>query len=448
MQSDILNNIEVTSKQRLKILLPFLVYFLLYFLFFLPASSSIISYSIVYISTSFAFIFLCLYLFKLHLPKNYFYVLIIAAFILRICVLFIQPTGSDDYYRYVWDGKVLANGINPYQYAPADPELTKLHSDILPRLVKYPEIKTIYPPLSQEIFYLGYLIGGESFGGIKILLFLFELLTLTGLYLILKELKFPSKFLLIYMLAPLPIFQFLIDAHVDGFGLTFLIFAILFYLRKQLVFSLIFIGLSACIKPLGLVLLPILFFTEKGIKSKIQILLIPLITCVLMYLPFLITVSFSGIFEALGNFTVNWTFNGFVFEILNSFLNDNQKARLICGILFLLAYIPVIFSKKDFLNKVYISVFLLLIFSPIVHPWYVTWLAVLLPFIPGWSGILYINLVSLTVITVLNYQLYDVWKNYPLVLIIEYVPVLLIFLYEIFFNRNIITSFKKQSMKI
>ena len=437
MQSDILNNPENTPKPGLKLLLPFLVYFLLFFLFFLPASSPIISYSVVYISTSFAFIFLCLYLFKIHLPKNYFYVLIIAALILRICILFIQPTGSDDYYRYVWDGKVLANGINPYQYAPANPELTNLHSDILPRLVKYPDIKTIYPPLSEEIFFLGYIIGGESFGGIKILLFLFELVTLTGLFLILKELKLPAKFLLIYTLAPLPIFQLLIDSHVDGFGLTFLVFSIYFYLRKRNILSLIFIGLSVCIKPLALILLPILILNKKGIKNKIQTLIVPFVVCTLIYVPFVFTDSLKDIFQALGNFTMNWTFNGFVFEILNSFLNDNQKTRLICGILFLLAYIPVIFSKKDFLNKVYISVFILLIFSPIVHPWYVTWLAVFLPFIPKWSGILYINLVSLTVITVLNYQLYDVWKNYPAVLIIEYVPVIILFVYELISNSNI-----------
>lgn len=435
MQSDILNGTEGTPKPGLKLLFPYLVYLLLYFLFFLPADAPIIPYSIVFISTSIVFIFLCRYLFKQEIPKKYFYFLIAAALILRFSVLFIQPIGSDDYYRYIWDGKVLANGINPYECAPSDSALSKLHSKTLPAMVTYPDIKTIYPPLSVEIFYLGYMIGGESFWGIKILLFLFELFTLTGIFLILKQLKLPEKYLLIYLLAPLPIFQFLIDAHVDGFGLTFLIFSILFYLRKQPILSLIFIALSICVKPLGIILLPIVFFTEKEIKSKIQIIFIPLIVCILLYLPFVFTVSTSGIFEALGNFTVNWTFNGFIFEILNSFFNDNQKTRLICGILFIAAYLPVIFSKKDFLGKVYISVLILLIFSPIVHPWYVTWLAVLLPFIPRWSGILYITLVSLTVITVINYQLYDVWKNYPAVLSIEYIPVLVMFGYEMFSKK-------------
>ena len=156
-----------------------------------------------------------------------------------------------------------------------------------------------------------------------------------------------------------------------------------------------------------------------------------MLVCALLYLPFIFSTPISRIFEALTNFAVNWTFNGFVFEILN----DNQKSRLLCGIIFMLVYLPVIFSRKDFLNKIYLSVFLLLIFSPVAHPWYVTWLAVLLPIIPRWSGILYINLICLTVFTVLNYQLYGIWKNYPAVLILEYVPVLTFFLYELIFKK-------------
>jgi len=433
-----LNLSEEKLSKKLTILLPFLIYLFIYTLFFILKFSPIVSYSIVYLSSSLIFIFLCVYIFKVNLFQKYVYLLVICGVVLRIGVLFIQPTGSEDYTRYVWDGKVLANGINPYQYAPADEELLNIHSANLPELVKFPDIKTVYPPLSLILFYLGYLIGGESFWGIKILLLLFELITFSGLFLLLKELKLPQKNILIYALAPLPVFQFFIDAHVDGFGLGLFVFSILFYSQKKKILSLIFIGLSICIKPLALILLPIIFMIEKGAKAKVKTVIIPLIICLIIYLPFVFS---ANVFEALLNFTVNWTFNGFAFEIMNSFLADNQKARLICGILFLLVYILIIFSRKNFLIKIYLSVFLLFIFSPIVHPWYVTWLAVLLPFIPRWSGILYTTLISLTVFTILNYQLYGEWKSYPLVLILEYLPVLLIFFYELYNikNNNLIT---------
>jgi len=440
MQSDIISNPEKKLIEKPIILLPFFLYFLIYALFFILDLTPIISYSIIYISASLIFILLCIYILKIDLPKNYVYFLLVCGLILRISVMFIHPTGSDDYYRYVWDGKVLANGINPYQYAPADEELSHLHSDILPEFVKFPEIKTVYPPLSLILFYAGYLIGGETFWGIKILLLLFELLTFRGLFLILTELKLPQKNILLYALAPLLIFQLLIDAHVDGFGLPLLIFAIYFFLKKKNILSLIFIGLSICIKPLGLILIPIVFLSEKGIKEKVKIIIIPLVVVGLIYLSFIFS---TNVFEALTNFTVNWTFNGFVFEILNSFLNDNQKARLIGGIVFVIIYSAIIFSKKDFLNKIYLSVFLLFIFSPIVHQWYVVWLAVLIPFIPRWSGILYTTLISLTVFTIMNYQLYGEWKSYPLVLLFEYIPVLVVFGYEVYnrksLNKNLST---------
>jgi hypothetical protein len=85
--------------------------------------------------------------------------------------------------------------------------------------------------------------------------------------------------------------------------------------------------------------------------------------------------------------------------------------------------------------KIYLSFFLLLIFSPVVHPWYVSWLAILLPFSPRWSGVIFVSLVSLASVTELNYQLTGVWKEYTLVLILEYIPVVSIFLYEIIKNR-------------
>ncbi|MHB9013511.1 MAG: hypothetical protein ACYC49_14965, partial [Ignavibacteriaceae bacterium] len=96
--------------------------------------------------------------------------------------------------------------------------------------------------------------------------------------------------------------------------------------------------------------------------------------------------------------------------------------------------------KKDFTIKIFLSLFLLFIFSPIVHPWYLSWLVILLPFIPRWSGIVYTGLISLTVFTVVNYQLYGVWKEYNLVLLLEYVPVISLFLYELLNKKPLIRT--------
>ena len=43
---------------------------------------------------------------------------------LRIVAIHAPPMLADDVYRYLWDGGVVAHGINSYQWAPADVRLT------------------------------------------------------------------------------------------------------------------------------------------------------------------------------------------------------------------------------------------------------------------------------------------------------------------------------------
>ncbi len=414
-----------------------IIYILIFLLYFLFPVGSIIGYTIIYISTSVFFIVFCWQIFLLKISQNYIYSFIAAIVMLRIAFIPIRPTGSDDFYRYLWDGKVQASGINPYAYAPDDKVLTNLHSDILPKYVNHPKMRTIYPPLTEILFYISYLIGGESYTGLKILLLLFDLMTIYGIFLILRKLHIDKKYLLFYAFSPLPIFQFFIDAHADGFGLAFIIFAIFFYLDNKKILSYILIGLSICIKPIGLLFIPLLFFTEKSLTERIKITLIPTVLCAAMYIPYMFT---GEPFQSLIKFTENWTFNGIIFDIINSFMHNNQKVRMICGLIYLSTFLFILFSKKNLLEKIYLSIFLLLIFSPVVHPWYVCWLAILLPFVPRWSGIFYVSLVSLASITDLNYQLSGVWKEYTVVLILEYVPVISILLYELFIVQKPLNS--------
>ncbi|HUI30537.1 MAG TPA: glycosyltransferase 87 family protein [Candidatus Acidoferrales bacterium] len=361
-------------------------------------------------------------------PAGRFLVLIITGLVLRLVLIPIHPIGSDDFYRYLWDGKVIANGINPYRYSPSDPALTGLHSQILPARVNFADMKTIYPPLAEILFYLAYRISGENFLGIKLLLFVFDIMTLFGIFMIVRKLNLSRKNILLYALCPLPLFQFFVDGHMDGFGLPLLVFGILFYITDKKLLSYFLIGLSICIKPLALIVIPIFVFSERGMLNRLKVVTVPIAVCVLLYLPFL----FSGSpFQALITFTENWTFNGVVFDLLNSFLNDNQRTRAVCALLLLVLYAPIVLSRKELLTKIYLSVFLLMIFSPVVHPWYLSWLAILLPLHPRWSGIAFVSLISLTSFTLVTYQLTGVWKDYLAVLLFEYVPVLSMFLYEI-----------------
>src|SRR5689334_22086527 len=45
------------------------------------------------------------------------------ASLMQCVLIFSRPTLADDMYRYVWDGRVQAQGLSPYRYPPNAPQL-------------------------------------------------------------------------------------------------------------------------------------------------------------------------------------------------------------------------------------------------------------------------------------------------------------------------------------
>ncbi len=77
--------------------------------------------------------------------------ILLGALLLRLPLLPLPPTLSDDVLRYLWDGRVAAAGQNPYLLPPAAPELTPLRDDLWRRL-PHRQIPTVYPPLAVAAF--------------------------------------------------------------------------------------------------------------------------------------------------------------------------------------------------------------------------------------------------------------------------------------------------------
>lgn len=418
----IINN----SKYLKLILIPLLILLQVTFLFI---HQDITTYTVLLISSSVIYLMFTILLFKMDITDKYLFLLLTFFFLIKILFIYTEPIGSDDYYRYIWDGKVQANGINPYQYAPNDSTLNHLNSELLPAKVSYPTIKTIYFPVSQWLFSLSYWLTGENATGLKIFYLLFELIILISLYFLLKRFSIDKKFILIYAVLPLITFQFFIDAHIDIVGMALMISSITLYFYNKKLLSYILLGLSVSIKPTGFLLIPFFFQNEIDFKDKIKSLFIPISVFVITFLPYIFTATPLG---TLINYSVHWTFNGMIYNTLNIFINDNSTIRIICGILFLLVYVYLFFIRLQLINKIYLSLFLLMIFSPVVHPWYLIWFAVLLPVVRSYSGIYFVSVISITFITVNTFQTTGVWSESPVILLIEYLPLTAIFLYEIF----------------
>ena len=101
-------------------------------------------------------------------------IILAGAAVMRLSLLGAEPALSGDIYRYVWDGRVQAAGVNPYRYVPAAPELAHLRDTaISPHINRANYAVTIYPPAAQAIF-LAITRFGESVVVMKLGLLLFE----------------------------------------------------------------------------------------------------------------------------------------------------------------------------------------------------------------------------------------------------------------------------------
>jgi len=388
----------------------------------------VVTYTIVFIAASIVYCGICWILEFVDVPRRFLFLTIAAALLIRLSFISSAPIGSDDIFRYMWDGKVQSAGFNPYLFAPDSSALGHLHSRLLPLSVNHPDMKSPYFPLSEWYFCISYQLSGEAVWGYKLLLFLAEVATIAGLFLLLTALEIPNKYVLLYALCPLAIIEFGLDGHVDALGFPFLMFGLLAHFRGKRLASLVLMALSISIKPVAIVILPIFLLSEQTWKGRIQVIAVPAATIALQYFPYVLS---SNPFEALLVFAKNWSFNGVMFESLYLFLANNQTSRLICAILLAIVLLILYLSRKNTFDKIYFSMLLLLLFSPVVHPWYVAWLIILLPLTNRWSGIIFAATASLTSVTILQYKLYGLWGQPAFILILEYLPVIVFLGWEL-----------------
>jgi alpha-1,6-mannosyltransferase len=348
--------------------------------------------------------------------------------IFRLTLVLHDPVSSDDMYRYVWDGKVAAQGINPFALAPNDPQLTSLHTDDLPSRVNFPHMRTIYPPLAQVFFLVSHSLFGDSVAGMKLLLVLIEFGALAVLLLLLRHFNARPETVIVYAWSPLPILYFGLDGHIDALGIPLVLLVIYYAVHGKHGRGAVLLGLSALAKLYPLFVAPLLARVVKGIRG-VWIALIPVgmlaIGCWLYLEPT------GGLTESFLIFNSTWRFNGSVFEILYMVLNSNVDAHLASGVLFFLWLGFVFFVDRPFPEKIFLVFLGYIVISPVVHPWYLTWLAALL--VIRWSLAVFVLLGLSTVsnIVVYQYQVSGVWQHQSMLLLVEYLPFYLLLAWEV-----------------
>ncbi|MFN2169632.1 MAG: glycosyltransferase 87 family protein [Anaerolineae bacterium] len=181
------------------------------------------------------------------------------AVVIQAVLLCARPALSDDMYRYVWDGRVQAQGISPYRYPPDAPELAALRDgEIWPKINRR-SVVTVYPPGAEAAFALLWRVVPDDVRWFQAVMAAGGLLAGGLLLGLLRALGRSPARILIYLWSPLLAFETAHAAHVDGLVLPLLVGAWWARVRERDSLVGLLLGLAAALKLYPVLLLPALW---------------------------------------------------------------------------------------------------------------------------------------------------------------------------------------------
>ncbi len=195
------------------------------------------------------------------------------------------PRASDDIYRYIWDGRIQAAGLNPYQYAPADPALEQYRDRAIYPGINRKPVLTIYPPVAQAVFRLLYWLHPDSITWTKLAFVGCDLAAIGVIAGLLSRLGLRPERALLYAWHPLLILEVGHSGHIDVVAILFLLLAVRARLASRPVQAGFLLACAALVKLYAVVALPALLHPER--RRDLRLPLACAVTAALAYLPFL-----------------------------------------------------------------------------------------------------------------------------------------------------------------
>jgi alpha-1,6-mannosyltransferase len=184
------------------------------------------------------------------------WLIIVVAIGLRGALLMWEPLLSTDIYRYVWDGRVQAAGINPYRYVPADAALAALRDAVIyPNINRVDYAVTIYPPVAQMFFFAVTRIG-ESVTVMRAAFLACEAVTVAMIWLLLRQSGQPVTRLVAYLWHPLPMWEIANSGHIDAVMIALMMVGLWLAIGGRALHGVAAISLAALAKPFAVFALP------------------------------------------------------------------------------------------------------------------------------------------------------------------------------------------------
>jgi hypothetical protein len=292
------------------------------------------------------------------------------ALLFRLILLPTPPTLSDDLYRYVWEGRVLAAGLSPYRHAPDDPALAPLRDAAIWPHVNNQSVPSPYPPLAQLGGLAGALLTPAAPLGVKLVATAADLATIGALLLLLAATGRPAGRVLVYAWHPLPVIAFSHSGHNDALMLAPLVLALALAARGDRWRPAGLLALAGLAKLVPLLLLPLL---PRRVGPAPP--LVAGAILLLAWAPFLILGG--GAVGSIVTYLNAWADNDSIHALLRLGLGQTG-AKAVCLLLLaggvaLVALHPRL-RDRPLWWQAYVIFGLAIALASTVHAWYLTWL--------------------------------------------------------------------------
>ncbi|MDG1037826.1 MAG: glycosyltransferase 87 family protein [Polaribacter sp.] len=374
----------------------------------------------------------------------------------RLIFLFTIPNLSQDFYRFIWDGRMILKGLNPYLSVPQ----SFIQQGIYPISEAYNLYNgmgemnashyTNYPPINQLCFLIAALFASKSvFGSIIILRIIIILADLGILYFgkkLLQSLNLPVKNIFWYALNPFIIIEMTGNLHFEPVMLFFLICSLYQLHQEKWRFAGILLGCSISVKLIPLLFLPLFYqwFVKKeqkwliGIQKLSLFYIITLATVIISFLPLYSSEFIKNYSDSVSLWFKDFEFNASFYYIFREigylFRGWNEieiigKIMPILTIIFL-TYIT-FFRKNESIIQLITSLLFGLCFyyftTTTVHPWYLATPLILCIFTKYHFPIIW------SVVIIFSYQAYEnhPWKENLWFVVIEYIILYGFLIYEL-----------------
>ena len=288
----------------------------------------------------------------------------------RLALLPVTPTLSDDLYRYAWEGRVAAHGLDPYRSSPADPSLASLRDRTIHPRINHPELSTLYPPLSIAGFALVSRIS-PSLRAIKVWIALHDLALVALLIVWVRRYDGSALPAIAYAWNPLVLVEYSGSGHNDPTAIVWLVASLLWAERRPVV-SALALAAGVLTKLAPLVALPFLMVRWPW-RARLAALAV--------LIPGLgwFWSETRGADSGLTAYSRTWANNELLFQPLLAVVRDPIRARLAVAALLLAFMAWMLWRRWPPPRATRESLRAGLLLSPVAHPWYLGWVLALEP---------------------------------------------------------------------